>query len=369
MAGVGHKPAREPNGHLGRFSALVKNGWLSVLTHGELKLWMAYEQHADPDGVAFPGGDTLAGLMGNASKSHVGEARKALADYGLIEILERGSGRGRTWRVRVLIPGHVDLPESSFGDAAGDPSGDPVGNEPEPVQTPGKGSVQKGSEAERFREAGTFSGRKVPDSGAERFPIEGGKVPDSGQKGSGFGERNKEELPKELSQELPRELGAGALAAGQVAAGAGDADPEASARYAALVTDWMRVAMPSHQRAPAFLATFGQWLAHLHERNGREPGGISLRRQISYLGSLTVEHATAVIDHSIRCNYAALHEPKGPGEANEKRRDDANQRRAERAAGQYAEPVGKLEAIARRREAERAARHQRDAGDGTRAAS
>lgn len=101
-----------------RHSALVDRGWLRVLTRTELALWNAYENHADSDGVAMPDGKTLASLIGNSSKTHIGAIRDRLNTYRLLDVLDSGGGRGRRCRVRLLVPPSppADLPPRKGGD-------------------------------------------------------------------------------------------------------------------------------------------------------------------------------------------------------------------------------------------------------------
>ncbi len=104
-------PPTAARGHFNRFNALVENGWLARLKPRELQVWLVYEKHADKQGVAFPDGRTIADAIGHASDNHIGSARRALQQYGLIEVLDKGGGRDKRAHVRVLHP-PINPPDS-----------------------------------------------------------------------------------------------------------------------------------------------------------------------------------------------------------------------------------------------------------------
>ncbi|QOV87623.1 helix-turn-helix domain-containing protein [Humisphaera borealis] len=153
-------------GHFGRFDALAENGWLGVLTGQELALWCAYEKHADADGVAYPKGATLAGMLGHVNTNHVGRLRRALVAYGLLEVIEPGGGSGNACRVRVLMPGQAE------GARAGDRAGDRAGK-----HASGKHS-RNGSDCDGSKDSriGSVRGDKHSQIGRANTPDSGGKT-------------------------------------------------------------------------------------------------------------------------------------------------------------------------------------------------
>ena len=90
--------------HFVRFNALVERGWLGVLKPVELKLWMAYEKHANSDGSdARPGPATLAKYLGRCDPEYLRVARARLVALGLFAREDTRGGRAVA-RVRVLVP-------------------------------------------------------------------------------------------------------------------------------------------------------------------------------------------------------------------------------------------------------------------------
>lgn len=161
-----------------RRTALVRNGWLRVLTKAELAVWTVYESCANDkkgDPLSYPGSKEIADAIGHGSKSHIGDIRKALVSHGLMEIVEEGGGRGKCWKVRMLLP-----PKRFPADGT--------------LSSPGKGSLQMGPfpAPQRFPSDGTLSG----DKGSESEVL---KVPTPANKGSHSGElHNKDGSKKEV---------------------------------------------------------------------------------------------------------------------------------------------------------------------------
>lgn len=102
---------REIGTFISRYNALVDNGWLTVLSEAELKMWMAFARYANRDGAAWPEGATLGRIMGHTSDGHFGTIRRRLEDLGLIEVLDVGGGRGRPCKVQIFVPPF--LPENT----------------------------------------------------------------------------------------------------------------------------------------------------------------------------------------------------------------------------------------------------------------
>jgi hypothetical protein len=100
-------------GHFDRFNAFVTNGWAGVIGKAAAAMWLAYLKHADNDtGISYPGGGTLATMIGYTSTRHIARLRAALVANGLIEVVELGGGRDRPCKVRVLVPGAVPAKHS-----------------------------------------------------------------------------------------------------------------------------------------------------------------------------------------------------------------------------------------------------------------
>lgn len=96
--------ARKPE-HFARLGVLVDGGWLAVLTRAELAMWVLFSKHADnADGTCHPGNELIATRLGLESTGHVSRTRKKLVEKGLIEIVEKGCGRGNFCTVKLLTP-------------------------------------------------------------------------------------------------------------------------------------------------------------------------------------------------------------------------------------------------------------------------
>lgn len=160
------------NGHMARFNALVRGGWLRVLSDQEMRLWMAYSSFADREGVAWPDGQTLSEIIGHAADNHISATRRAMVEYGLLEVVEAGGGRGRPCKIRLLTP----------------PSAEGL-NEEKPSQKPSRKHSLKPSRTGSVYET-------------ETLPIGEKNPPDSGVKPSRLGSAYKDELNQELNQEL-----------------------------------------------------------------------------------------------------------------------------------------------------------------------
>jgi hypothetical protein len=358
---------RPRGGHLERFSAFVEKGWLSVLKPLEIKLWVAWEKFADNEtGVAYPSAALLAPLVGT-SEGHIGPARARLVELGLFEIVEAGGGRGRAWKIRVLVP-----PEPAEQAAAkGSRLREPLESGPEAAEVPAK---TRSVAAEN----GDKGSRKVPDSEEKGSRFEGEKVPDFEPKGSRFEGANKDELLRNYPQELPKELAGagegrsgggtelsigdwldplkplvaevdrGPVGAGGEQIGGGEPDDENDPRYAALVEDWMLCSIAAHLRSPPFYVKLGQWLDHLAQKRANL-STLAFRRQMGRLNRLTLNDASAVIEESIGRNWQSLVDPERMGGKGSHGTSRTKNHETHGAGGHRPEPVGTISAIAKRR--------------------
>src|SRR5688572_16679314 len=84
-------------------AALVLNGWLSVLTHAELRVWLTLRHYARGDGLAFPSHEKVSALTGLDTRT-VGKAITSLTRRGLLAVDVVGGGRGKPSKRRVLVP-------------------------------------------------------------------------------------------------------------------------------------------------------------------------------------------------------------------------------------------------------------------------
>lgn len=101
-----------------RYNALFDHGWLAVLTPIEVKVWLAYAKHANPEGYARPGVSLIATKLGTRP-NHVRSARASLEKRGLLERLNNRGG-ATSCEVRLLTPPTITLPGSRVGCAEED---------------------------------------------------------------------------------------------------------------------------------------------------------------------------------------------------------------------------------------------------------
>lgn len=88
--------------HLERFNALLDGGWLGRLTKIESAVYLAMLKHMNAQCVASVEPRTLASYICHASNSHIREARRALVEFGLLTVINKGGGREiATYRLNV----------------------------------------------------------------------------------------------------------------------------------------------------------------------------------------------------------------------------------------------------------------------------
>lgn len=95
-------------GKFARITALlIRGGWLAVLPRPALLVAAVIQDHAGPNGVAWPGTDRIARLTG-LSRSTIGKCRAALVECGLLRIENVGTARRRKYRYTLNEPKMID---------------------------------------------------------------------------------------------------------------------------------------------------------------------------------------------------------------------------------------------------------------------
>jgi len=98
----GDRPPQR-GGFFALFNALYDAGHLAGLKATEIKVLWAFLRHADADGVAFPGPESIAKNIG-VSERNVYRALRGLAAKGTVVTLDAGGGRNNVAKRRVVLP-------------------------------------------------------------------------------------------------------------------------------------------------------------------------------------------------------------------------------------------------------------------------
>jgi hypothetical protein len=96
----------EPNGHFGRFRAMVMRGYVGALPPTQLRVLLVFELHADSDGRAYPGAKRIAQILG-ISERNVRKAIQSLIRLGILTGGAPGRPRQNKCVRQITIPGKV----------------------------------------------------------------------------------------------------------------------------------------------------------------------------------------------------------------------------------------------------------------------
>lgn len=253
-------------------------------------MWLAYERHADRDGIAFPDGRTLARMIGHSTDNHVADLRRSLVSKGLLEVVEVGGGRGRPTKVRVLIPPDETASENLPNNGSVYEDENPPENPPELEDKPSQ-------------------------IGTETLPNSEINPPKNGQKPSQIRRAYKEELPELPKNCLNTFPPAGARDGLFPKPSQGDPDrtnPDDPDWAIALLDGWELSGIAPHLNTPAFRRAWAEWVVNRREQcvgQGRAPPtAIEVRKQLAHLAAMPLDRAMAAIEYSLRNGYVGIHE-------------------------------------------------------------
>lgn len=268
------------SGHFARQRALISGGWMKVLARSEIIMLNIYEQHADPEGISYPGGKFIAEIIGHKNTNHVSRIRENLVSHGLISIVEEGGGRGRPCKVKLLMPPAVP-------------------NEDKHSQI----GIPKHSQIGRIN---------TPKLEAKHSQTETINTPKNSTKHSQTGVlHNKEE--QYLTANTTASNSAGGIGGEKVRGileilAEGESSPQAALRElhdSGQLPDWLLSGLPSHAANPEARFLIAKYFINLR-MNDREPTPLSWRGQVGQMAKMSQAELIENLTLTIANNYVGL---------------------------------------------------------------
>ena len=92
-----------PSGHFTRFNAMYDRGYVGALSLNELRVFWAFERHADRHGETYPSPARIAEKLG-MSERNVRKAIARLVEGGFLTGGRPGRPQGNVLKRRIMVP-------------------------------------------------------------------------------------------------------------------------------------------------------------------------------------------------------------------------------------------------------------------------